>query len=281
MDSKWKKSGYELIEKDDVTIVYRSVTPINKDNIRGVVPPGVYRVEEDNFGRFNFHKRNIPTDKLQVFSTGLAHSILNEIRIFCESKVKYERMNQSYKRSFLLYGPPGTGKSSIIALAVKDLIEKYQAVVIQLSTVDYIPTICEAIENLRVNNPDQLIVLVFEDAERALNNEDLLSVLDGHNTIENLILLSTVNDIDCLPERIKNRPGRISSRYLIDSLDISIKKIYVQNFIKDLSLKDSFVDDLLPKIEDLSFDQVKEVLIKMSVFNHSIDDAIQDVTLIL
>ena len=74
--------------------------------------------------------------------------------------------------------------------------------------------LAELIDSIRVDHPDQLIVLIMDEYEKFNSGEsDMLGFLDGASSRNNVIVIATVNSTRSIPPSIKNRRGRIESIY--------------------------------------------------------------------
>lgn len=63
----------------------------------------------------------------------LKKSIMEDLDMFVNRKVFFERVGRTWKRGYLLYGPPGTGKSSLVAAIANHV--RYNIYDLQLGTV--------------------------------------------------------------------------------------------------------------------------------------------------
>ena len=187
--------------------------------------------------------------------------IVDSINKFINNRAWYEKHSIPYHFGLLLYGPPGTGKSSII----KALTEEFNANVIYMKGMFVAKTFRENtggwIHN--VNGSVKPSFVIIEDIdktasmskpveitddmspveqkdvmEKAITSKvmlgEIMNVIDGVNSPENVIWIFTTNYIDNL-EPALIRPGRIDLQVEIDYItNETFNEFLLHHFSKGL-----------------------------------------------
>ena len=135
------------------------------------------------------------------------HDIYSGVINFLNNKEFYETNNLGFKRSILLYGSHGTGKSRFVEYIGKCLIDELDAIIIRIGSSQDVKllndfgllTLNRVIEN-------RLIILVIEEVASIVTGRDghigLLNILDNSLLRENLLILSTTNTPERIPENV-------------------------------------------------------------------------------
>lgn len=173
------------------------------------LPPGYYSPE------FTYQTNTAAFTKITVSSEetiligGVDERIYRIIEKFKSSKEKYRQFGLPYKRGILLHGKPGCGKSKIITRLIS-LLTSDGAIGLKIDS-NSLDSYSDYIKQLRQINADTLVFLVVEDIEKVLENYEveMLEILDGATNSDNQIIIASTNNLDEIPDRIKNRPSRI------------------------------------------------------------------------
>lgn len=119
-------------------------------------------------------------------------------------------------RSVMLYGPPGTGKSTMAKTIVESL--NLRSFRIRVGDAGGIDT-NTLFESVNIFQPEAII---FDDFDRAHNQENLLETLEHfHNKVK--LIIATVNRRDSLDEALL-RPGRFDELECIRVMDEDVVK---------------------------------------------------------
>ena len=230
-------------------------------NTRKVLPNGTYEIKETPDGSIIFQSIDVKTELLIKFPESNCEKVLCEIQKFWDNKSKFIDYKLPYRRGILLYGPPGSGKSCAIRLVMKDVIER-NGLILQFEH-PYLFT--RGIRILREIQPETYVVVLMEDLDGMIERYgeiQVLSILDGVESIENIVFLATTNYPESLNERILNRPSRFDKRYKIDLPSKQSRKVYLEHLISQSS-KSSDIDIDINKwvkdTEDMSIAHIKEL----------------------
>jgi ATP-dependent 26S proteasome regulatory subunit len=224
---------------------------------------GVYRISQ-----IYFDNEYIPTyepivvDNDPVISCDpLTDQILHEIRTFLKNKERFQKLNVTHKRGFILHGKPGCGKSATLRLIEESFVKEFSGIVLVWEAGISIRL---AFETLRKYQPTVPIIAVAEDLEANIEafEEEILEFLDGQKALDNFVLIATTNQIDQIPDRIKARPSRIDR--VIEIAPPSFATI--SKYLESKGLQPYEVQNLLPHTSGMSIAQVKELLIAVHCF---------------
>jgi hypothetical protein len=188
------------------------------------LPPGYYTVVDPDYGPPYFQPRAVKTDELLDVPGTAADDIALDIKGFLARRAEYETYGFTHKRGYLLYGPPGTGKSSIAQLTAKRFIADGGVVVV--CQAHELPL---AVSLFAKTEPTRSLMVLMEDPNEAhLNSGDVLSILDGATPVAGLVTVVTTNYKSKMPPRLANRPGRFDRVVLVDRIDASIQKAFLE-----------------------------------------------------
>lgn len=239
-----------------------------------VLPSGMYFMENDDRSWW-LEKEDFTSDAIIDLPDKNFQHILNEFEVFLkpETKQKFKDYGFLYKRSTLLYGKPGTGKTCLVQRLSKEVLKK-DAIVIFDPIPHFLPKL---FFHLNKTQPDQLVVLVFEEFDKLFKNgnqqEGLLTLLDGQAQKNNVIYLLTTNYIENIPKRVL-RPGRISTTMEIHFPDADVREYYLNLKLTPKDKHTYSIKELVQKTEGLSIDQLTEVVKSVMCLGMSVDQTI-------
>lgn len=216
------------------------------------LPPGVYVIASTPAG-FVFVPRELKTDNLLRFEDPTHQEIIGEIDNFWSLKPKYSTMGFLHNRSLLMWGPPGSGKSCISKIVVSDVIDRDNIVINCTSLYG----MAAALHELREVEPDRQMLVLMEDIDSIDGQHKLLPLLDGEDTVDNILYLCTTNYIDRLSDRIM-RPGRIDRKISVPCPPRTGRVAFLSN---KLGEKATEIDSLADATQGLSFAHLRELLV--------------------
>jgi AAA+ superfamily predicted ATPase len=194
--------------------------------------PGYYAFRRTMMGSW-LEARTLNTDKLLILDDAPTKGIIHNIRRFWKSKESFRLMGMLHKRGALVYGPPGAGKSAMIELVCQDVIAD-GGIVLATSSPSGVQ---DGISSVRAVEPNRSIVQLLEDIDNIIEykEEDLLSILDGENQVENIVYLATTNNIEKIPGRIRNRPSRFDETVLVGMPSFPARRAYLASKLGTLA----------------------------------------------
>lgn len=191
----------------------------------------VFTIDVDQDGDF-FVKGGgkAPAKTLGTIYTDKANKekISNYLSKWKQSSNLFKDLNISYKLGILLYGPPGTGKTSMVK-AISSLLE-YDIYSVNMSR--FTSNIISDIKSMAEEQEGMIILLedidyIFGKREKEFTQEEkarsnsLLQLLDGAQSMPNVVFIATTNDIGSLDEAII-RDGRFDLKINMDNIDRSL-----------------------------------------------------------
>lgn len=243
------------------------------------LPCGYYKIRRDYSKGIFLRKSEIILNKLVTLETCDIHKIImNDIINFWNSKEKYEKRGRIYRKNILLYSIPGMGKTSLINIIIKDLIDNRNGFVISLSEKNDILNFTEAMTYIRNTMPNRPIIAIIEDIDNFIGvngdsdeiESELLNILDGIETFDNIVIIATTNYPENLSERYINRPSRFNRIIEYPSLSAETRK----EFLTKINLKEDIdkinLDEWVKRTDGYTTDFLKEL--SDSVFISNMDE---------
>ena len=237
--------------------------------IHNKMPPGIYDIEFDQYNQFkNFLEMKLPkvfplmpSDELSNIQDYTTMFLSDEYKEFCKS-TKIHR-----KTGILLYGLPGIGKSNYFSHIMKNSIENNNAVVFNINSFLKLSKIGEQLQKLR-NIQDELFIVLLEEIDELfqINSAEglLKNLMDGIDSIDNILFLASTNYIESVPKSLKERPSRFKKVLNIEQSSDTEKvkdwltktyKIFIPN------LEEIECEDLHERCFNKSIDEIKHILI--------------------
>lgn len=237
------------------------------------LPPGQYVYEPGDYGT---PTKLTPTSFRQdqyVPLPAINNSIITDINEFIQNESIYRNIdkNMCYKMGTLLYGDPGEGKSSLLRNVVQNHLPP-DAVTIVIGR-DNFPSF-GFLNHVKKTLKNRLKVFIFEELTTHTGSnadaEQLLSFLDGENSIDKSIVFATTNYPDLLPGNIVDRPSRIDKMYKISSPNEEERALLLKHY-----LKREVTEDEITLTKGMSTAYLKEIsivsLIKKITLEESVD----------
>lgn len=238
------------------------------------LPSGTYKVNIPFDGPPYLERVQFHGDKLLDLPDDPSTRVLEHIKEFWSKKQAFEELSITFKRGIMLYGPPGSGKSVTI-YRLADLLENYDTVML---VCDSPSEAFVGIKLVKELEPNRKIVVVFEDIDgmiRRYGDEKLTHLLDGGTDVSNTLFLATTNYPERIPDRILKRPSRFDVLVKIDMPGDEARRFYITNIVKNLLVD---LEQLIRATRGLSIAQIKEAIILIQIFDHSIEQAVNKLT---
>ena len=231
------------------------------------LPNGYYRIMRDYSRGIYMRKIPVKLNRLVILEHSCLYNVvMKDIMKFWESKEEYKKRGKLHRRNILLHSEPGMGKTSLINLIVNDLITNRNGFVISISSPVDIQNFNEAMTIIRNVMPEKPIIIIIEDVDNFISSNgkdtvetELLNILDGLGTFENMLTIATTNYPEQLTERYINRPSRFNRVIEIPLPDAELRREFLikTNIKEDIDRID--LDEWVRKTEGYTIDFLKEL----------------------
>lgn len=236
------------------------------------LPPGIYTLLVTNAGTiFNPHK--VFTDDLLRLPDSRSDEVIAEIEKFWTLKEKFKSFGFSHKRGLLLWGPPGSGKTSTVAFIMKQMVGA-GGIVLLANTNPLVTS--GALSNLRQIEPERPLVVIMEDLDTIISNygeSEVLSLLDGESSVDNVVFLATTNYPENFDGRVTNRPSRFDRIVKIDVPNDAARKIYLES--RGIGKNGESLDKWVESTKGFSIAHIKEAIVSVCCYGLSFEATIK------
>ena len=254
------------------------VTSNNKDfffSLRCVdtIPSGLYSMTFNDNNGFGLSKMDYKSEEFFHLPSLPHKEIIKDLEIFWNNKQKFIDYNLNPKRGIILHGDPGCGKTSLIYLLV-ETIKKRDGISIYFDVPENWVEIAKLVRKVEKERP---ILCIIEDIDLVITKygeESFLNFLDGLNSITNVVYVATTNNLDKIPDRIKDRPSRFDKKYIIKKPTEGDRKLYFETRLLDTDKKKYDLKKLVKDTKDFTMAHLKEVFISLYILDNSYDDVI-------
>lgn len=241
-----------------------------------LLPAGIYK-PSDVGGMFEtrycFEKVEI-TENLIRFNGGSIGNSLRLIDDFYSDKIKqgYEDLGVAHKMGLIFYGPPGTGKTCSSLMIMTNVATKYDAICLDC-TVKKLSFIINVIKHLRVQQPNRPIIIFYDEVEDIIRHDEsgMLKFLDGTDSVDGVVFIGCTNNLEKIPDRIKNRRSRIKHCILVKSLPTEVYRQFITEKAKRYNTQQVEELAFFSEEQGLSIDELKHALI--DTYIHGVDMA--------
>jgi hypothetical protein len=228
------------------------------------LPPGAYHLNNiPNIG-LQLSRHALTTDNLMRLPDSTSDVVISEIERFWKLKEKFKQFGFVHKRGFLLWGPPGSGKTCTIAFVVQQTIVSGGLVFLG----DHPGLLSTAMRALRHVEPDRKLVVVLEDIDTLIQRHgeaEILAILDGESSIDNVMFLATTNYPEKLDGRVVNRPSRFDRIVKIGTPSPEARKMYLESRGVKTDL-----DKWVELTKDFSIAHIKELIVSVCCFGEDL-----------
>ena len=196
--------------------------------------------------------------------------VMAEINKFStpETKARYEKYGLVYKRGIFMHGKQGTGKTCTIVKVIEKTTTEGGIVLFNPQC----NLVAPAVKAIRELDPNVSVLVIFEEFETIAETDDMLSLLDGQNQVDNIVFLATTNYISRIPARIKSRPSRFAT---VIEVGVPSKEARIVYFNAKLADEDKkHLNELVEKTEGFVIDQLKDIIVSVFCLGLSIDEAV-------
>jgi hypothetical protein len=234
------------------------------------LPPGIYKPEWDGNGSLFFDAQSLALDNLVQLPDSKSDEVIKEISRFWTLKDKFKQYGFIHKRGVLLWGPAGSGKSSTVMFVTKELVNSGGIVIIANETRP--AALSSALATLRIIEPHTQMMVVLEDIDALIQRfgeSEILSLLDGEASVDNVIFMATTNYPENLDGRVVNRPSRFDRVVKIGMPSSEARRAYLVS--RKLELTDDEMDYWVEETADFSIAHLKEVIVGVKCFGGDFD----------
>jgi hypothetical protein len=232
------------------------------------LPAGIYKVFITQSGAF-LNPQSVITDSLIRLPDSRSDEVITEIERFWTLKARFKQFGFVHKRGFLLWGPPGSGKTSTVAFVMKQMVQKGGIVIIG----DCAPhVLAPMLAKIRQVEPDRQIVVVLEDLDTLIHmygESAVLSLLDGEDSIANVVYLATTNYPEELDGRVVNRPSRFDRVVKIGMPNKEARGVYLRSCLTTES--EDVIQKWVAATEGFSVAHIKELIVGVHCFGNDLD----------
>jgi hypothetical protein len=236
------------------------------------LPPGVYSIEIIN-QTLTFLRQKVVTDDLLRLPDSKSDMVISEIERFWKMKPRFQQFGFSYKRGFLLWGPPGSGKTSTLAFITQQLVAEGGVVLLANSNP---AGVAFMLQMMRKVEPERRMIVLLEDIDtiiRRYGEAEVLAILDGELSVDNVVYLATTNYPEHLDGRVVNRPSRFDRVVKIDVPSPEAREAYLRS--RGLSLSDEEMKRWVRESDGFSIAHLKELIVGVLCYENPFDKEIQ------
>ena len=231
--------------------------------------PFSYKIESTMQGPI-FVKTEHPTDELYMFENSAMTQILAEVKKFWTLKDNFDKLGYLHNRGILMYGPPGTGKTCLVQQVAESMAAQGDVIFYARS----LGTTMEGLKAFREVEPGRRAVVVFEDMDEYIKHDErnMLQLLDGENSMDNILYLGSTNYIERFPQRLL-RPGRFDKKVKVDYPPVEGRLVYLQHKIGHIE-EAEVIEKIANLTAGFSFGHLRELIISRYAFEESLDEAL-------
>lgn len=237
------------------------------------LPPAMYKIQYTNQGPV-FVRMFPATDQLLRLPDSKSDEVIRDIERFWGMKETFKSLGYSHKRGFLLWGPQGSGKTSTINTVSQQIIAN-KGVAFFVSDVDP-GDVATMLGRFREAEPDRPAVVLLEDIDTIIQQfgeHNVLSLLDGENSIANVVFIATTNYPEKLDPRVINRPSRFDKIVKIGMPTPEARRMYIES--RKLELSPEELEQWVDLTEDFSIAHIKELIVSVKCFGCSLDESVE------
>lgn len=244
-----------------------------------LLPPGAYEIDANPSVGIFFSRINVKLEDLIRFPDSNSDRVIEEIRQFWAKKDLFRDYGIFYKRGICLWGPPGSGKTSTVQFVMKDVID-LGGVVFKFGHPELF---VKGLRIFRGIQPDTPIVTILEDIDGILecyNESEVLQVLDGIDSVENIVFLATTNYPERLGARIINRPSRFDKRFKIGHPNEQCRRLYLERIVDPSFVSEGRVDidRWVSDTDRFSLAHLKELYTSVAILGDDYKESIDALT---
>jgi hypothetical protein len=226
------------------------------------LPPDIYSIQIVQ-STLVLEPKKVSTDALLKLPDSRSDQLIKEVEKFWGLKEQFRNGNDSvhggylHKRGYMLFGPPGSGKTSTIKMLMNEIVKRGGIVLMGDTRPQWVGQAMELVSKIE---PEKGMIVVFEDFDNLINmhgEAHYLSMLDGEDSVDNVLFLATTNYPERLDPRIYNRPGRFSDVVKIGMPNKEARRMFLQGKMK----KHDEIEKIVELTDGFSIDHLKSVIL--------------------
>jgi hypothetical protein len=237
---------------------------------RPLLPSGIYAIDWVDGVGLTFFPKAVITDNLLRLPDSKSDMVISEIEKFWTMKEEMKKYQFLHKRGFLLHGPPGSGKTSTISVVMQGMVK--QGGIVFMGNC-HPANLSKGLAYLREVEPDRPVVVVMEDLDAIIDNyneSEVLAVLDGESSVDNVVFIATTNYPEDLDGRIKNRPSRFDRVVEIGMPNAEARYVY----LKSRNIPEEEIDAWVEASNGFSIAHLKELIVGVKIFGEKLKDVV-------
>ena len=237
------------------------------------IPSGLYSMTYNDSQGYGLSKMDYKGEDFFNLPSLPHEQIVKDLQIFWDNKEKFIKYKLNPKRGIILHGDPGCGKTSLIYLLVEE-IKRRNGISVYFDMPDNWVEIAKLIRKVEVDRP---ILCIIEDIDLVIEKfgeEVFLNFLDGLNSITNVVYVATTNNIEKIPDRIKDRPSRFDKKYEIKKPDDSDRELYFKTKLLPEDLKKYNITKLVKDTKNFTMAHLKEAFISLYILGNDYNEVI-------
>lgn len=237
------------------------------------IPSGLYSMTYSDSQGYGLSKMDYKGEDFFHLPSLPHEQIINDLQIFWDNKEKFIKYKLNPKRGIILHGDPGCGKTSLIYLLVEE-IKRRNGISVYFDMPDNWVEIAKLIRKVEVERP---ILCIIEDIDLVIQKfgeEGFLNFLDGLNSITNVVYVATTNNIENIPDRIKDRPSRFDKKYEIKKPDDRDRELYFKTKLLPEDLEKYNINKLVKDTKNFTMAHLKEAFISLYILGNDYTEVI-------
>jgi energy-coupling factor transporter ATP-binding protein EcfA2 len=208
------------------------------------IPAGLYDIRSSQFEGIFLESKTVTLDELFLIPNDVLDLIIDDFEKFWASKDLYEQYKFTYKRGILMFGRPGCGKTTLNNLLTKQIIEKFNGIVLNVNDLaTYIPMV----HNIRaVTKP-----LVRQPEHSTRTPLTPFSTKAGNMETRKPAPVDILRQRDVQKVKQTTKPGTAIARSRINEIERSIDEPKELDKAKEQSLLTRYISDyVLPNVAE-------------------------------
>lgn len=237
-----------------------------------ILKSGSYKISRTDTGLPIFEPSPIKSDAWLTFRDSLITDVTSEIKTFWNSRQNFIDYGFMQRRGYIFYGPMGSGKSVLLKQLIHSLIEMGGIVFICDNSPD---TVQNGLKFFSQIEPNRNIICIFEDIDAIIDRygeSDILSLLDGEDSVDNVLNLATTNYPEKLDRRIIARPRRFDRVIKIGYPEREMRQYY---FEQKLNITKKEVTKWVDATENFTFAALSELVISVKCLGNDFDSSVK------